>query len=77
MHQQNRKRKVGIVTPPDVKGLRTPSPKKLKENGVQSWNDVGGSEAFIGECGFCLASNSCAVRLAQLKFNMIYFSSRL
>ena len=66
MHQQNRKRKVGIVTPPEVKGLRTPSPKKLKENGVHSWNDVGASEAFIGECGFCLASNSCASGTAEV-----------
>lgn len=40
---QGRKRKVGIVTPPDARALRTPSPKRQREeNGddIESWNDL-------------------------------------
>ncbi|KAL9975396.1 hypothetical protein ACROYT_G012553 [Oculina patagonica] len=40
---QGRKRKVGIVTPPDARALRTPSPKRTREengDGVESWNDL-------------------------------------
>lgn len=49
---QSRKRKVGIVTPPDQRRLtspRTPSPKRQREKGVQisTWNDT--SEAFFSE----------------------------
>ena len=46
MHKEGRKRKVGIITPPDVRALanlRTPSPKRHREeNGddveLESWN---------------------------------------
>ncbi|XP_067053701.1 deoxynucleoside triphosphate triphosphohydrolase SAMHD1-like isoform X1 [Acropora muricata] len=34
MHRGNRKRKVATVTPPDRKVLRTPSPKRPRETGV-------------------------------------------
>jgi len=55
MHNENRKRKVGIVTQPDVQGLtspRTPSPKRQRENGVQTrstWSVDDAEEVPVGE----------------------------
>ena len=39
MHRGNRKRKVATVTPPDRKGLKTPSPKRTRQTGVDFPDD--------------------------------------
>ena len=74
MHNENRKRKVGIVTQPDVQGLtspRTPSPKRQRENGVQTrstWSVDDAEEVPVGECRF--SSRNTATHLLQLKFGI-------
>ena len=54
MHRANRKRKVATVTPPDRKGLRTPSPKRPWQNGVDFYDDKADLEVkFVSKCGIC------------------------
>ena len=59
MNQENRKRRVAIVTPPDVRNLtRTPSPKRHRNEGENrhiaknSYNGDGEhvTSNFIGKC---------------------------
>ena len=42
MNKEGRKRKVAIVAPPDVRSLRTPSPKRCREeNGDDYESEIG------------------------------------
>ena len=78
MHKEGRKRKVGIVTPPDARSLtnlRTPSPKRYREengdDGVESRNN---SESEMGELMNMVLSDRFLqlAHLLQLKRDVFY-----
>ena len=56
MQPQSRKRKVATVSPPDRRGLRTPSPKRPRQNGVRFRGDEDDVE-FVSEYG--ISETSC------------------